>query len=125
MIRGEESSIDLLERVMHMHTNWVMSGHRKGNNTHSVSATIEVKDGEWDEVVQWMWKNKNNYNGLSVFPFNNEAYKQAPFQEITKEKFDEMSSHLKDIDLREIKEYDDNTTRQAELSCAGNSCEIT
>jgi ribonucleoside-diphosphate reductase alpha chain len=123
-IRGEESSIDLLERVLHMSTSWVKPGHRKGNNGHSVSATIEVKDGEWEDVAEWMWKNRNNYNGLAVFPYDNSSHEQTPFEAITKEKFEDMNNKIVDIDLKEVKEYSDNTTRQQEAACAGGVCEI-
>ena len=50
---------------------WVKAGHRKGANTNNVSATISVKQGEWDLVGEWMWKNKNTFNGLAVLPYDN------------------------------------------------------
>ena len=61
-----ESAFQLLERVKHISENYVKKGHRSGMNTHNVSATISVKENEWDDIGKWMWVNKNAYNGLSL-----------------------------------------------------------
>ncbi len=79
-----ESVFQLLERVKKVSTEWVKHGHRTGSNTHNVSATISVKENEWDLVGEWMWENKEAYNGLSVLPYSNHTYKQAPFEDCTK-----------------------------------------
>ena len=83
-----ENVMDMLERIKLVATDWVRSGHRSGSNTHNVSATVSVKEGEWDEVGEWMWKNKEHYNGLSVLPFDGGSYVQAPFEDITKEEYE-------------------------------------
>jgi len=119
-----ESAFDLLERVKNVASNWVKSGHRKGSNTHNVSATISLKDGEWDRAGQWMWANKSHYNGLSVLPYNGGTYTQAPFEDITKEQYDELSKHLKSVDLTKVVEMADNTDLSGELACAGGACEV-
>ena len=49
-----ESAFDLLERVKKVATEWVVPGHRKGSNTHNVSATISLKDNEWEKAGKWM-----------------------------------------------------------------------
>ena len=64
------------------------------------------------------------YNGLSVLPYDGGSYTQAPFEEITKEKFEEMIEHLVNVDLSKIIELDDNTDLKGELACAGGSCEV-
>jgi len=74
---------------------------------------------------QWMWNNRNDYNGLSVLPYDGGTYTQAPFEDITKEKYEEMMKYLKDIDLSQVTELQDNTDLSGELACAGGSCEIT
>jgi hypothetical protein len=125
LVREEESAIDLLERVKFMSVNWVKPGHRKGHNGHSVSATISVKENEWDNVGEWMWKNRNDYNGLSILPYNGGKYTQPPFEEIDEEKYKEMLLKIpQDINLDEVIEQQDNTKRQGELSCAGGACEL-
>ena len=120
-----ESPFQLLERVKKIATKWVSPGHRNGSNTHNVSATISLKEDEWDLAGEWMWENRNYYNGLSVLPYNGGTYTQAPFEDITKEKYEELVNSLEDIDLSNITEVEDNTNLSGELACAGGSCEIT
>jgi len=119
-----ESPMDLLERTKKFNVEWVKAGHRKGANTNNVSATISVKQDEWDSVGEWMWKNKHTFNGLSVLPYDNGSYTQAPFEDIAKEKFLEMESHLNNIDLRKIVEMTDETDLKDQAACAGGACEI-
>jgi len=124
LTRNDESPIDFLERVKHYYNNWVKPGHRNGINTHNISATISVKENEWEEVGEWMWDNKNTYNGLSVLPYDGGSYIQAPFEEITEEKYNELILKLKDIDFSSITEEEDNTTQADELACSGANCEV-
>ena len=119
-----ESAMDLLERTKKFNIEWVKAGHRKGANTNNVSATISVKQDEWDQVGEWMWKNKNTFNGLSVLPYDNGSYTQAPFEDITEEKFLEMESHLNGINLTKVVEMSDETNLQDQAACAGGNCEI-
>ena len=119
-----ESPMDLLERTKKFNVEWVKAGHRKGANTNNVSATISVKQGEWDSVGEWMWENKNTFNGLSVLPYDNGSYTQAPFEDISEEKFLEMESHLNNIDLKKIIEMTDETDLKDQAACAGGACEI-
>ncbi len=120
-----ESAIDLLERVKKVSLEWVKTGHRKGENTHNVSATISLKDEEWEEVGEWMWKNRECYNGLSVLPHNGGTYKQAPFETISKEEYEKLNSKLKPIDFTNILEVEDTTSLSEEIACSGGSCDIT
>lgn len=119
-----EPVIDLLERVKKISNEWVKTGHIKGENTHNVSATISVKDDEWDEVVEWMWNNRDYYNGLSVLPFDGGTYKQAPFETISKEEYERLNKQLKLIDLKEVTEVEDNTNLSGEVACSGGACEV-
>ena len=61
-----ESALDLLERTKKFNVEWVKGGHRKGSNSNNVSATISVKQDEWDSVGEWMWKNKHTFNKQTV-----------------------------------------------------------
>lgn len=119
-----ESPIDLLDRVKKLAIDWVKAGHRSGQNTHNVSATITIKDDEWEQVGEWMWKNRKHYNGLSVLPFDTGTYKQTPFEDISEEKYNELNNALTAVDLTQIKEVVDNTNLSGELACAGGSCEV-
>ena len=122
--RDNETAIDLLERVKLVSTHWVGAGHNTGMNTHNVSATISVKDSEWDEVGNWFWNNRDCYNGLTVIPYDGGTYVQAPFESISKYKFDKMLEFLKKVDLTKVVESNDTTNLAGEAACAGGSCEM-
>jgi ribonucleoside-diphosphate reductase alpha chain len=71
-----------------------------------------------------MWENRKYYNGLSVLPYNDHTYVQAPFEDCTEEKYNEMVQHLTDIDLSKVVEYEDETDLRGEAACAGGACEL-
>ena len=119
-----ESAFDLLERVKLVSKDWIKAGHRKGENTHNVSATISIKENEWEMVGDWMWKNKEYYNGLSVLPYDGGTYIQAPFEDCTEDKYNEMMAHLHNIDLTKVIEQDDNTDLTGEIACGAGGCTI-
>ena len=124
-ITRAESTFDLLERTKRFNVDWVRAGHRSGANYNNVSVTINVKAGQWKEVGQWMWDNKNHYSAMSCLPEDLGTYKQAPFETITKEEFEEAKKSLNNIDLRKVVEMSDNTSLTEELACAAGGCEIT
>jgi len=124
-ITRKESPMNLLDRVKRVAKEWVKPGHKSGSNSHNVSATISVKQNEWDEVGEWMWKNKDHYNGLSVLPYDGGTYIQAPFEDITKKEYEDKMKRLHEIDLSKVIELEDQTDLSSELACAGGVCEIT
>ena len=120
-----ESALQLLKRVAKISSEWVKPGTRKGQNTHNVSATVSIKEAEWADVGEWMWENRDVYNGLSVLPHDGGTYKQAPFEDCSKETYEKLLDNLEKIDLTKVVEIDDNTNLTGELACAGGTCEIT
>jgi ribonucleoside-diphosphate reductase alpha chain len=124
-ILRNESPIQLLERVKKVHMEWIKPGHRTGSNSHNVSATISVREHEWPAVGEWMWTEREHYNGLSVLPYDNGSYVQAPFTDCTKEEYEKLMETLKDVDLSKIIEMDDDTNLSGEIACGANGCEIT
>ena len=119
-----ESPFALLERIKKVATEWVKPGHRSGSNTHNVSATVSLKQEDWEMAGEWMWQNRDHYNGLSVLPYDGGTYTQAPFEDITKDQYKDMLKHLENIDLSKVIEDDDNTNLTGELACAGGACEV-
>jgi len=119
-----ESVFQMLERVKKVSQEWIKPGHRNGQNSHNVSATISVKEDEWDLVGDWMWNNRDFYNGLSVLPYNGGTYTQAPFEDCTKEDFERLVKTLSDVNLTKVIELQDNTDLRGEAACAGGACEI-
>jgi len=120
-----ESPLQLLERIKYISQNWIKPGHRSGSNSHNVSATVSLKPEEWEEVGEWMWNNREFYNGLAVLPYDSGTYKQPPFEDCTKEVYDEMFNHLHTIDLTKVVEMNDNTNLSGEIACSGPmGCEV-
>ena len=142
-----ETAIDTLERVKKFSIEWIKPGHINGDNTHNVSATVSIdkhrlytygedeliqvdaeddlsdKIDEWEAVGEWMWDNREFYNGLSVLPYWGGTYSQAPFEDITEEEYNKRSDLLKDIDLTKVIELDDNVEFSQTNACAGGACE--
>ena len=119
-----EDVMDMLERVKKFNIEWVKKGHRKGANTNNVSATVSIKENEWEKVGKWMWENKETFNGLSVLPYHGGSYVQAPFEDCTKEQFEEMVTHLHNVDLSQVIEFSDDTSLGDNIACGAGGCEI-
>jgi len=119
-----ESPFQLLDRVKKITQEWVRPGHRTGSNSHNVSATISLKPEDWELAGEWMWENRDFYNGLSVLPYDGGSYIQAPFEDCTEEEYERLFSKLQSIDLSKVVELQDNTDLSGELACAGGACEI-
>jgi len=124
IIRSDETSIDLLNRVKYISNEWIKNGHIIGDNTHNVSVTVSVKDNDWKPVGDWMWENRNDYNGIAVLPYDGGSYEQAPFEEISEDRYNELYNKLIDIDFSQIVENEDNTEQAQEVACAGGKCEL-
>jgi ribonucleoside-diphosphate reductase alpha chain len=90
-----------------------------------VSVTVTIKDGEWKEVGEWMWENRDNFTALSVLPYDGGSYIQAPYTDCTEEEYNELVSQLHSIDLHKIVETQDETNLQSEVACGGGGCELT
>jgi ribonucleoside-triphosphate reductase len=138
-----ETAIDTLERVKKFSQEWILPGHVNGDNTHNVSATISIdkerkyvnypfdnssgelkNSDEWEVVGQWMWDNRDVYNGLSVLPYDNGSYVQAPFEDITEEEYNKRIATLQSLDLTKVTEIEDHVEFGQTAACAGGSCSI-
>jgi len=123
-ILRHESPFQLLERIKKVSQEWIRHGHRTGQNTHNVSATISLKEDEWDLAGEWMWNNRKYYNGLSVLPYNGGTYQQAPFEDCDEETYERMMKSLNNVDLSKVVELSDNTDLSGELACSSGQCEV-
>jgi ribonucleoside-diphosphate reductase alpha chain len=141
-----ETPIETLERVKKFSTEWIKNGHINGDNTHNVSATISIdknrvtghykmksydnpemesyEQDEWEVVGEWMWQNREVYNGLSVLPYFGGSYVQAPFEDITEEEYNKRISALHALDLTKVTELDDSVDFGAIQACGGGQCEV-
>ena len=123
-ITRKESAMDLLERIKTINKNWIKPGHRKGVNMHNVSATVTIKQDEWPAVGEWLYENKEYFTALSFLPEDLGTYKQAPFETITEEQFNEAVKSLNEVDLSRVIEMTDNTALMDQAACAGGACEV-
>ena len=95
---------------------------------HKPSVTVSVKENEWIEVGAWCWKNFDHLSGVSFLPYSDHIFKQAPYQEISKEEYARVKKTMpkKAIDWSQLKDFEkeDNTTGSQELACTGGVCEL-
>ena len=124
--RNDENAIQFLERVKYFHEYWITPGHVRGDNTHNVSATVSMGQSEWPAVGEWLWENKQFFNGLSFLPKDLGTYVQTPFETITKEKYDQLVTNLNALDVAKIVEISDKTSLMDQAACAGGTgCEVS
>ena len=119
-----EPALQLLERVKRFNVEWVGTGHRVGVNSHNVSCTISLRDTDWVPVGEWMWNNRDFYTGISVLPYDNGSYVQAPFTDCNKEEYEALLPYLHDINLDNVLENEDNTALTDQAACGAGACEI-
>jgi ribonucleoside-diphosphate reductase alpha chain len=123
--RHKETATNLFERVKHYYNNWVLPGHRAGDNTHNISCTINYKPEEAALLLEQLWRDRFEYAAVSLLPFSDAVYQQAPFEDCNRETFDKYNKIVQDIDLTKILELEDNTNRVEQVACSGGLCEIT
>ena len=94
---------------------------------HKPSITVYYTDDEFLQVAQWIWDNFDICSGISLLPVSDHVYQQAPYEDITAEKYKELVEAMpKDVDWSDLEQYEmeDNTTGSQELACVGGACEI-
>ena len=115
VFRDERTAIEQLEHWLIYQRYWC---------EHKPSVTIYVKEGEWMEVGAWVFGHFDELSGVSFLPHSDHSYKQAPYQEISEEEYNEWLEKMpKSMDLS-FSEEEDNTEAAQTLACAGGSCEI-
>jgi ribonucleoside-diphosphate reductase alpha chain len=94
---------------------------------HKPSVTINVKEEEWMEVGAWCYKNFDMISGVSFLPFDGGSYRQAPYQELTEEQYNEWVAKMpEEIDWKALQHFEkeDTTTGNQELACSAGVCEV-
>lgn len=127
--RESETALDLLGRVRRFYYEWVQPGHNRGENTHSISVTVSIKDHEWNEVGDWLWTNRESYACASVLPHDGGTYQQAPFETIDDGTWLLLNQMLhiavgEGLNFEEVIELEDATDQAGEVACAGGACEV-
>jgi ribonucleoside-diphosphate reductase alpha chain len=94
---------------------------------HKPSITVYYTDDEFLEVAQWIWNNFDLCSGISLLPYSDHVYQQAPYEDIDAAKYKELLAAMpKNIEWTDLINYEqeDNTTGSQELACVGGACEI-
>ena len=113
--RNETNAIDQLK---------LYSVYQKHWTEHNPSITVYYKDDEFLNIGAWIYNNFSDVSGVSLLPHSDHVYKQAPYQEITKEDYDTFVTSFPLIDWGNLNEEEDTTTGTQELSCSAGACEI-
>jgi len=118
VITKDLTAIDHLEMWKTYRTHWT---------EHNPSVTVNVEEDEWMRVGAWVFDNFDSIGGVSFLPAVEHSYKQAPYQEISKEEYESWVSKMPDSirwDMLSLYETTDGTTGSQELSCVAGACEI-
>jgi ribonucleoside-diphosphate reductase alpha chain len=117
ILRDDMSALDQLRLAMIYQKNWC---------EHKPSVTIYVKEHEWLDVGAYVYKNFDDINGVTFLPFDNGTYRQAPYEEITKEQYETLIKQMPTVDWSLISKYetDDQTTNSKELACSSGHCDL-
>lgn len=93
---------------------------------HKPSITVYVKEDEWLQVGSWVYDNFDIVSGISFLPHSEHSYKQAPYQEITEEEYNEWKTKMPEADWSKLGEYEkeDATTSAKEYACTAGACDI-
>lgn len=115
--RNDMTAIQQLEHYKKLQQYWC---------EHNASATIYVKDSEWFEVGNWVYQNWDFINGVSFLPHDGGIYQLAPYEEITKDKYDKLVKKFPKIDYTQLSVYEleDQTQGASALACVSGVCEI-
>lgn len=122
--RHDESALQLAERAKMVRNSWITHSHRDGQNYHNVSLTINYKREEEAELANWMWKNREYYGGISLLPFSDATYANAPFEDCTEEQFNDLESRLPRVDLSTVQYEEKDDGRSSSAACEGGLCEL-
>ena len=115
VIADDVSALDQLELWLVYQKYWC---------EHKPSVTIYVGEDEWDEVREWTWEHRHLVSGISFLPRTEHTYKQAPYEALTEEQFEEMSAAMPSVDFAEYSETEDHTIASQQLACSSGVCEI-
>jgi ribonucleoside-diphosphate reductase alpha chain len=94
---------------------------------HKPSITVYYTDDEFLQVAQWIWENFDLCSGISLLPYSDHVYQQAPYEDINAEEYDKLVAEMPvGVDWNDLEKYEeeDNTTGSQELACVGGACEI-
>ena len=117
-IRDELSAIDQLNIWLIYQEHWC---------EHKPSITVTVRENEWLDVGAFVFKHFDKMSGVSFLPHSDHVYQQAPYQECTKDEYNDMLSRMNTrINWSKLRDYEvsDTTSGSQTMACSGDSCEV-
>jgi len=119
--RDDETALEQLERYLVIMDTWC------GDKGHNQSATVYVRENEWNAVGEWLFHNFDKVTGLSFLPYDGGSYELAPYEEISEETYHAMCATTPDIDYTLLGDYEQEYrgTGAKELACVGGACELS
>jgi ribonucleoside-diphosphate reductase alpha chain len=130
MAKDDLSAIQHLRIIKRTQMNWVIPGSVNSEKplNHNVSCTVIVKDNEWNDVIEYIYKNRKFFTAVSLLPSSGDKiYPQAPMEKVLpedEERWNNIVNNYKRVDYTQLIEKDDKTMLQQEIACAGGNCEI-
>ena len=120
MTRNDETAVEQCNRYLGIMHSWC------SERGHNQSATIYVRDGEWDQVGNWLWKHFDEVSGLAFLPHDGGNYTLAPYEEIDADEYQKATSAFPNIDFARLGEYEeeDRTQGAREYACTSGTCEL-
>ncbi len=118
LVRRDLSAIEHLEIWKRFQDQWC---------EHKPSITVNVRESEWVDVGAWVYKNFDSVSGVAFLPMDDHTYKQAPYQEITEDEYNEwMAKMPAEIDWTLLRNFEtvDTTAGSQDLACSGGVCEV-
>ena len=91
---------------------------------HKPSVTISVKESEWPKVGAFVWEHFDEMSGVSFLPHDGGTYRQAPYEECTKEEYDTLLAQMPTIEWAKFAENTDNVEGAQMLACVAGVCEL-
>jgi hypothetical protein len=115
--RKDLNALEQLEHYKMVQTYWC---------EHNASNTIYVKDHEWTEVGNWVYKNWDSVGGLSFLPYEGGKYRLAPYEEISEYEYNIRKGDFTEIDYSLLSKFEeeDSTEGSQTLACVGDKCEL-
>lgn len=104
---------------------WAM--YKRYWTEHNPSVTISVREDEWIEVANWVYRNWDIVGGLSFLPHSEHVYQQAPYQECDETTYRQFVADMpKNVNWAMLPayEFEDTTVGSQSLSCTSGSCEL-
>ena len=99
---------------------------QKEYTDHNTSITVHVKNGEWEEVEDWLWNNWDDVVAVSFVSLDDSFYAQMPYESINKKEYEKRVKEMIHFIPSLISKYekDEIVIDPGDESCANGVCPI-